>query len=231
MTEWLHKIEPWLGGLALILLGIGAAWGLWWAPADLYQGEIQRIMYVHVPSAWMAMLGFAVLFICSILYLWRRHAAFDTAAHASAGVGAVFTFLALVSGSIWGKPTWGTYWTWDARLTSTALLFILYIGYLMLRAFVDDEGKRTRFAAVYGIVAFLDVPIIHFSVHWWRTLHQPSSLLRPEGPAIAPEILLPLLWMGLAFGALYLYMMAVRMQLLRRERQLLIRREVLLHEQ
>ncbi|MFQ5848650.1 MAG: heme ABC transporter permease CcmC [Candidatus Methylomirabilales bacterium] len=207
------RVRMILGVLTLVGLTVGLYLGLVWAPPDAYQGQVQRIMYVHVPSAWVAYLAFLVVFISSILYLWRGNPAFDQVAHASAEVGVVFTGLAILAGSIWGKPTWGVWWTWDARLTTTAILLLIYIGYLMLRSFVEDQSRGARYAAVLGIVGFLDIPIIHKSVEWWRTLHQPPSVMRPEGSAVAPPMLFTLLVSVAAFTLLYLYLLSQRLHL------------------
>ena len=221
--DFLTRLERWerpLGWGALVSLAVGVYLGLVVAPPDAYQGEAARIMYVHVPSAWMAMLAFTVIFVASLAYLWKRNPVYDTLAHASAGIGAVFTAVALLDGAIWGKPIWGTWWTWDARLTSTAVLLLIYAAYLMLRHLVEDPERQARYAAVVGIVGFVDVPIIHMSVVWWRTLHQPASVLKPAAPSMAPAMLFPLVWMGFAFLLLYLYLLSLRTQLLRQEQAL-----------
>jgi len=203
---------------------VGLAYGLYlalvWAPPDAYQGQVQRIMYLHVPSIFTAYLAFAVVFLCSILYLWRGALRWDEIAHASAELGVLFTGVTLITGAIWGKPTWGVWWTWDARLTATAILFLIYVGYLMLRAFVEDRTRGARYAAVLGILGFLDIPIIHLSVEWWRTLHQPSSLKRG---AIDPVMMVPLLINLGAFTILYLYLLSQRLHLGRLEAELLRR--------
>lgn len=207
------RVRSILGILTLVGLAAGLYLGLLWAPPDAYMGQVQRIMYVHVPSAWVAFLSFFVVFICSILFLWRGNQIFDQVAYASAEVGVVFTGLAILAGSIWGKPTWGVWWTWDARLTTTAILLLIYVGYLMLRSFVEDRSRGARFAAVLGIIGFLDIPIIHKSVEWWRTLHQTSSVMRPEGSAVAPPMLFALLVSVGAFTILYLYLLSQRLHL------------------
>jgi heme exporter protein C len=155
------------------------------------------------------------------VYLARRTPAADRLAHASAEVGVLFTGITIASGAIWGKPTWGTWWTWDARLTSVAILFVLYVGYLLVRAMADDPERGARFAAVVGIVAALDIPLVHFSVYWWRTLHQPPSLIKPGSPTMPPEILVALLVNFVAFTLLYAYFVAKRVGLLEREHEAL----------
>lgn len=217
------RIRSMLGILALVGVMTGLYLGLVWAPPDAYQGQVQRIMYVHVPAAWVAFLAFFVVFISSILFLWRGKEIFDQVAYASAEVGVVFTSLAILAGSIWGKPTWGVWWTWDARLTTTAILLLIYIGYLMLRSFVEDRARGARYAAVLGIIGFLDIPIIHKSVEWWRTLHQPSSVMRPEGSAIAPPMLVTLFVSMAAFTLLYLYLLSQRLHLERLDAEILER--------
>ena len=176
-------------------------------------------MYVHVPSVWVAYLAFGVVFAASIAYLWKRAAGADRLAHASAEVGVVFTGITIASGAIWGKPTWGTWWTWDARLTSVAILFVMYVGYLLVRAMIDEPERGARYAAVLGIVAALDVPLVHFSVYWWRTLHQPPSIVKP-GPATMPGIILSALLVNfVAFTILYLYFVTKRVGLLRAQQE------------
>jgi heme exporter protein C len=183
------------------------------APADVYQGEVQRLIYVHVPSAWVTFSAFFVVFIASVQYLRTKELRFDTNAHAAAGVGIVFNGLALLTGSIWGRYAWGVWWTWDARLTTTAVLFLIYAVYLIVRNLVDEEGQRARFAAVVGIIGFVDVPIIHMSVYWWRTLHQAPSVMRPDGPKMAVELLLPLMFLSFVFHVLFAHLLIARRRL------------------
>lgn len=202
-----------LGALAIIVLAFGLYLAFLYAPPDAIQGNVQRIMYLHVPSILTAYLAFFIVFVGSFLYLVRRRVWWDQLAHSSAELGVLFTGIAIATGSIWGRPTWGVWWTWDARLTTTAILLIIYIGYLMLRAFVEDPERGARYAAVLGIIGFLDVPLIHLSVVWWRTLHQPSSMLRPEGPSIAPPMLFALYLNIFAYVLLYFYLLKGRMHL------------------
>ena len=208
-----------LGWLAVVALLAGLAVGFGVAPREVTQGNVQRIMYVHVPSVLVAYLAFAVVFVASIAYLARRAEAADRIAHASAEIGVLFTGVTIATGSIWGKPTWGTLWTWDARLTSVAILFVMYLGYLLLRGMIEDRERGARYAAVLGIVAALNVPLVHFSVVWWRTLHQPPSLLKPGTPTIASAILAALLVNVLAHALLYAYFLAKRVRILRREQE------------
>src|ERR671937_696353 len=206
-----------LGWLAAIALAVGLIVAFLVAPREVIQGNVQRIMYVHVPLILASYVAFVVLAVTSLVYLVRRTAAADHIAHASGEVGVLFVGLGILTGSIWGKPTWGTWWTWDARLTTVAILFVMYLGYLLLRAMIDDHERAARYAAVLGIVAALDIPLVHFSVLWWRTLHQPPSLIKPGTPTMPPEILAALLVNFAAFTLLYLYFVAKRVALLRRE--------------
>jgi heme exporter protein C len=208
----------WLAGLGLVA---GLLMGFVVAPREVTQGNVQRIMYLHVPTAWVAYLAFGVVLAASIAYLWTRASAADRLAHASAEAGVVFTGLTIAAGSIWGKPTWGTWWTWDARLTSVAILFVMYLGYLLLRAMIEDRERAARYSAVLGIVAALDVPLVHFSVYWWRTLHQPPSVMKPGAATMAPEILTALLVNVVAFTLLYAYFVAKRVATLRLEQEAL----------
>jgi heme exporter protein C len=200
------------------MLAVSLVWGLVLSPVDAYQGEVQRVLYVHVPTAWVSFSAFLVIFISSVQYLRTRQQRYDTVAHAAAGVGIVFCGLMLATGSIWGKYAWGVWWTWEARLTTAAVLFLIYAAYLILRSFIDDEGQRGRYAAVIGIIGFLDVPIIHMSVYWWRTLHQPASVMRPDGPRMANEILFPLLFASVTFLVLMSYLIIKRRRMLEAER-------------
>ena len=206
-----------LGWLAVIGLVAGLVMGFGVAPREATQGNVQRIMYLHVPSVWVAYLAFAAVLVASITYLVRRAEAADRLAHASAEVGVLFTGLTIATGSIWGKPTWGTWWTWDARLTTVSILFVMYLGYLLLRGMIDDRERGARFAAVLGIVAAFNIPLVHFSVYWWRTLHQPPSLMKP-GPGTLPgSIVTALLVNFAAFTLLYVYFVTRRARVLRLE--------------
>ncbi len=212
------KWERITGWASLLMLAAGLVWGLVLAPADAYQGEVQRLIYVHVPAAWGTFSAFFIVFICSIQYLRKRESRYDTTAHAAAAVGFILCALTLASGSIWGKFAWGVWWTWDARLTTVAILFLIYAVYLILRNLIDDEDQRGRFSAVLGIIGFIDVPIIHMSVVWWRTLHQPASVLRPDSPRMATELLLPLLFMAITFHVLLAHLVISRRRMLETER-------------
>ena len=184
------------------------------SPADAVQGNLVRIMYVHVPAAWLAYLAFFVTLIGSAGYLVTRSLRWDRVAAASAEIGVYFTGLAIALGMIWGKPTWGVWWTWDARLTLTAIMFFVYLGYLALRRTTTDPHIRAKRAAVLGIVGIVQIPLVHFSVTWWRTLHQPPSLIRPDGPQIQDSMMLVALVVGVvAFTAIYVALMVKRIEL------------------
>ncbi len=197
-----------LAGVALVV-GLG----LFVIPPDRLQGQVQRIMYVHVPSAWIAYLAFFVTFVASIRYLWRKDLSADRLAASSAEVGLVFTGVAIVTGAIWGKATWGVWWDWDPRLTTTALLFLIFAGYVLIRSSLVDRIARARACAVIGIVGFANVPIVHFSVLWWRSLHQPPTVIRPGDPSIDHLLLAELLASVLAFTVLFLYLLDRRLDL------------------
>jgi len=205
-------IQPWIAGLTVVLLGLGLYLGLFSSPADYQQGETVRIMYVHVPSAWMALFCYSSLAAaCGVALIWK-HPLAELAAKATAPIGAAFTFLALVTGSLWGKPMWGTWWVWDARLTSVLVLFFLYLGYMALNNAFDDPGRGSKASSILALVGFVNVPIIKFSVDWWNTLHQPSSVVKMGGPAIHPSMLTPLLLMGLGFTTYYLWVLLIRIR-------------------
>lgn len=208
-----QRVERILGFSAALGLLIGLYTGFIYAPADAVQGEVQRLMYLHVPLILVSYLAFFVVFVASILYLWRRRQQHDAIAYSSAEIGVLFTALAIAAGSIWGRPTWGTWWTWDARLTTTAILLLMFLGYLMLRLLVEDPSRGATFCAVLGIIGFLDVPIIHMSVVWWRTLHQPASILRPGPSTVAPDMLVALYTNLAAFVLLYGYLLVKRLRL------------------
>jgi heme exporter protein C len=206
-----------LGGLALLALAAGLAAGFGYAPREAVQGNVQRIMYVHVPAVLTAYLAFGLVLVGSVGALATGRMSWDRLASAAAELGVLFTGITIVSGSIWGKPTWGTWWTWDARLTSTAVLFLVYAGYLLLRAMVDEPERRARIAAVVGVVGAANIPIVHFSVKWWRALHQPSTILGPEPSPIAGPIAAALLVNWVAFTLLFLYLLLRRVELARLE--------------
>jgi heme exporter protein C len=203
-----------VGVVTLVALVALLLFGLWGAPADRIQGDAQRVMYLHVPSAWLAYLAFFVTAVASACYLWprTRSRTWDRVAGASAELGVLFTGLALVLGSIWGRPVWGIWWAWDARLVSTALLFFLFLGYLALRG-VPGPGAAKR-NAIAALIAFVDVPIVHFSVEWWRTLHQKATVFNPELNPQIEGVMGLTLWIGtLAFTLLYVYLLDRRYRL------------------
>jgi heme exporter protein C len=204
-----------LGPLALVFIVAGLYFALIKAPPDALQGDAQRIMYLHIPSILTAYLSFFIVFVGSCLYLWKREPRDDILAHSAAEIGTLFTALTIVEGSIWGKPTWGVWWTWDARLTLTAILLLIFIGYLMLRVLIEDENRAAVSSAVVGIIGFLDIPLIHMSVYWWRTLHQPPSILRPDKAPwenVHPAMLTALAVNFVAFLLLYFYLLSLRIQ-------------------
>ena len=213
------RILPWISGLAALVLGVGLYLSFFVAPSDYQQGETVRIMFIHVPAAWLGMMGYLVIAVSSFGLLVFRHPLADVSAKAAAPIGAAFTLLALITGSLWGKPMWGTYWVWDARLTSVLLLFFLYLGLMALRsALEEDASLASKLTAVLSLVGVIILPIIKFSVDWWNTLHQPASVLRLGGAAIHPSILMPLLVMATGFTLLFfaLHLKAMRNEILRR---------------
>lgn len=202
---------PWLGGIALLTLAVGL-YLAFAAPEDYQQGITVRIMYVHVPFAWLAMMCYSIMAISALGTLIWRHPLADVALKAAAPLGAAFTLLALFTGSVWGKPMWGTWWVWDARLTSVFVLFLIYLGIIALTRALDDPSRSARAAAIVTLVGFINIPIIKFSVDWWNTLHQPASVMRLDGPTIHPSMLWPLLAMAIGFTILFLafHLMAMR---------------------
>ena len=208
---------PLFGALAVILAFAGLTLGFA-APEDYQQGLTVRIMFIHVPAAQMSMFAYLCLAVASFLALIFRHALADAAAQAAAPIGAAFTFLALVTGSLWGRPMWGTWWVWDGRLTSVLVMFLLYVAYIALRASMDDEQKGARAAAILALVGSVNLPIIHYSVEWWNSLHQGSSLFARGGPSMSAVFLWPLLLMSLAYMAAFgsLWLVRIRGEVWRR---------------
>jgi heme exporter protein C len=220
-TRFLSLVDgvvPWLTALVIILLGTGLYLSFFVAPPDYQQGETVRIMFIHVPAAWLAMFGYTLIAIAALGTLIWRHPLADVAAKTAAPIGATFTFIALVTGSLWGKPMWGTYWVWDARLTSMLVLFLLYLGLIALWQAIEEPGRAGRAAAILALVGAINIPIIKFSVDWWNTLHQPASVFRAGGPTIDPALLTPLFVMAAGFTALFvlLHLIAMRAEILRR---------------
>ena len=195
----------------LLLFAAGLYLALFASPPDYQQGETVRIMYVHVPAAWMALFVYVVMAAASAAALIWRHPLADIAARAASPIGAGFTAIALATGALWGQPMWNTWWVWDARLTSVLILLFLYIGHMVLFDSFDDAAKGARAAAILALVGVVNVPIIHFSVDWWNTLHQPASVFRAGGPTISGEMLVPLFVMVAAFKAYFVTVLLVRM--------------------
>jgi heme exporter protein C len=202
--KFANAVLPYVWAAAAALLGAGLYMGLVAAPADYQQGETVRIMFVHVPAAWLALMVYTVMALASAVAIVFRHPLADVAAKTAAPLGAAFCFLALATGSLWGKPMWGAWWVWDARLTSMFVLFLLYLGYMAIWQAIDEPRKAAPIARIVAIVGFINIPIIKFSVDWWNSLHQPASVFRMGGPAIDASILWPLLIMGVAYMALFL---------------------------
>ncbi|MCB1467967.1 MAG: heme ABC transporter permease [Rhizobiaceae bacterium] len=211
------RVLPWLAGFTALVLAAGLYMSFS-APEDYQQGITVRIMYIHVPFAWISMMCYSVMAIAALGTLVWRHPLADVSLKAAAPIGAVFTGLALLTGSIWGKPMWGTWWVWDARLTSVFILFLMYLGLIALTRALDDPSRSARAAAIMTLVGFINIPIIKFSVDWWNTLHQPTSVMRLDGPTIHPSLLWPLLVMALGFTLLFfsLHLAAIRTEILRR---------------
>jgi heme exporter protein C len=212
-----------MAGLTALLLLSGLYLGLFVAPADYQQGESYRIMFIHVPAAWMSMFIYVLMAGAgAVALVWNIKLA-EIFASSCAPLGASFTFLALVTGSLWGKPMWGTWWAWDARLTSELILFFLYIGYMALEASIDDPRRAARASAILALVGVVNIPVIHFSVQWWNTLHQPASVSKMGTPTIAPSMLIPLLLMAFAFTFYFVAVLLIRMrnEILERERHTL----------
>lgn len=213
------RLIPWLGWACLLIMLAGLYYGLVEAPPDYQQGESYRIMFIHVPSAWMSMFIYMVMASAGAIGLiWRIKLA-DIVASASAPIGAAFTFLALVTGSLWGKPMWGAWWVWDARLTSELILLFLYLGYIALQASIEDPRNAARAGAVLALVGVVNIPIIHYSVEWWSTLHQGPTVTKFDKPSIHISMLIPLLLMALAFKLYYVtsVLMRARSDVLLRE--------------
>ena len=184
-----------------------------WVPIESQMGIVQVIMYIHVPTIWLTFLAFSIAFLCSIGYLWKRDEIYDIVALSMVEIGVVFCGLALVTGAIWGKPTWNTYWTWDARLTTTLILFLIFVGYLLLRRFTDYGEQQARFSAVVAIVGFFDIPLIHLSVTWWKTLHQPSTVFSTKKNVIDTPLLVMLMISLVTFSFLLAYLASKRISL------------------
>ncbi len=225
MWNWFHKLGaprsfydisgrmlPWFAVIASLLIGVGVVWALLFVPEDYQQGHSVRIMYIHVPAAYMAMMIYGGMAVASASSLIWKHPLADMIARASAPIGVVFTFICLLSGSLWGQPMWGTWWVWDARLTSVLILFFLYLGYIALVNAFDDPARGAKPAAILALVGAVNLPVIKFSVDWWNTLHQPASLVRLGGPSVDPAMLWPLIAMAVAFTLFYISVGILRLR-------------------
>ncbi|MEA2985470.1 MAG: heme exporter protein [Alphaproteobacteria bacterium] len=212
-----RPILPWLTAAAALMLALGLS-QVFAAPDDYQQGATVKIMFLHVPSAWLGMFCWALMSVAALGTLVWRHPLADVAGKAAAPIGAAFTLLCLITGALWGRPMWGTYWVWDARLTSVLILFLLYLGVIALWRTVEDPSRAARAAAILTLVGAVNLPIIKFSVDWWNTLHQPASVFRLAGPAIHPAILTPLIVVAISFMLLFvtLHLAAMRNEILRR---------------
>jgi heme exporter protein C len=213
-----ERALPWLAAATIFAFAVGIGQALFVAPDDYQQGATVKIMFIHVPSAWLGMFCWSLMSVAAFGTLVWRHPLADVAAKTAAPIGAAFTFLCLFTGSMWGRPMWGTYWQWDARLTSVLVMFIMYLGLIALWRTVEDPSRAGRAAAVLTLVGAINLPIIKFSVDWWNTLHQPASVFRIGGPAIDKSILVPLFAMAIAFTLLFitLHVAAMRNEILRR---------------
>ena len=217
------RARPVLGAASVVALFVALWMALIWSPPDAAMGNVVRILYVHVANAWLAYLAFVIVFLASVAYLWTKRPLFDAIAVASAEIGVLFTGLTLVLGSIWAEPTWGVWWSWEPRVITTAVMFAMYIGYLLLRNLSDDLERRATRAAVLGIVLVVDVPIVHLSVTWMNALHQLPTVLRPDlSPTLDPRMLASLIAMTIAFTIVYAYLMTARVDIERRRQARII---------
>ncbi|HEY8686149.1 MAG TPA: cytochrome c biogenesis protein CcsA [Chloroflexota bacterium] len=227
--EWIQRQGRLLGLLALGLMAIGGYLGLVWSPPDVDQGNAMRILYMHVPTIWTAYLAYFLVLVASVLYLWKRDLKWDRLAGSAAELGVLLTALTLAVGSVWAKPVWGVWWTWDPRLTTTAILFVIYAGYLMLRTLAVDPLSRAKQSAVVGIIGFIDIPIVHMSVLWWRSLHQAPTILQPNlsNAPLDARMEIALFANVLAFTVLFVFLLGQRLKLAQLEQS---RDEVLWEE-
>ena len=220
------RARPALGAASIVALFVALWMALIWSPPDAAMGNVVRILYVHVANAWLAYLAFVIVFLASVAYLWTKRPVFDAIAVASAEIGVLFTGLTLILGSIWAEPTWGVWWSWEPRVVTTAVMFTMYVGYLLLRNLSTDLERRATRAAVLGIVLVVDVPIVHLSVTWMNALHQLPSVLRPDlSPTLDRSMLAALIAMTIAFTILYAYLMTARVDIqLRRQARIIAAR-------
>lgn len=219
--EWIQQQGRLLGLTALALMIVGGYLGLVWSPPDVSQGNAMRILYMHVPSIWTAYLEFFLVLVASVLYLWKRDLKWDRLAGSAAELGVLLTALTLAVGSVWAKPVWGVWWTWDPRLTTTAILFVIYAGYLMLRTLAVDPVGRAKQSAVVGIIGFVDIPIVHMSVLWWRSLHQTPTILQPNAgnPLLDARMEVALFVNVVGFTVLFVFLLGQRLKLARLEQR------------
>lgn len=220
-VKFADTILPWLTAITVLCLGVGLYMSFFTAPADYQQGQTVRIMFIHVPCAWLAMFCYMLMAGSALGTLVWKHPLADVSAKAAAPLGAVFTFLSLVTGSLWGKPMWGTWWVWDARLTSVLVLFIIYLGLMALWRAIENPTQAARTCAILILVGVINIPIIRYSVEWWNTLHQPASVFRAEGSSIHPSMLIPLLVMALGMSFLFMVLHLYAMKNEIRERRIL----------
>ena len=215
--------NSWFGAIAAsaVLMTLAGGMALLFAPTEKTMGDVQRIFYFHVPSAWIAFLAFFVVFLSSILYLRTHHPKWDLLAASSAEIGVLFITLVLITGPLWAKPVWNTFWTWDARLTTSLILWLIYVSYLLIRSYTQQAARGSAFAAVYGIIGFIDVPIVYFSIRWWRTLH-PSYVMGSSSGGLAPQMLATLLVCLVAFTVLFAIMLYLTFKIRYLQHQLLM---------
>lgn len=223
LANYIKPLTPWSGGISIILLLVGLWFSLYQSPIDYQQGNAVRIMYIHVPSAWMSMGIYSFIALSSFFGLIYGHITAFTLAKAAAPIGATFTAICLISGSAWGKPMWGTWWVWDARLTSVLILFFFYIGYIVFSKSFNDFSKGEKFSSILAIIGLVNLPIIKFSVDYWNTLHQPASISKFGAPSIHIDMLIPLLIMFLAFIFIFIHLLMIRFQLELNNRRLNIK--------
>ncbi len=218
--EWSGKWVPWLGALTIVLTAIGLYWGLVIAPTDYQQGESYRIIFIHVPAAWMSMFVYMVMAAAGFVALVWKTKISEIVVSECAVIGAVFTAVALITGMLWGKPTWGTYWTWDARLTSELILLFLYFGVIAIYSSIEDKRVAAKAASMLAIVGVINIPIIHYSVNWWNSLHQPNMEIVTDRPSMDASMLWPLLIMAIAFKVYFgwVLIMRIRNEIISRER-------------
>ena len=223
LVNYIKPLTPWSGGISIILLLAGLWFSLYQSPIDYQQGNAVRIMYIHVPSAWMSMGIYSFIALSSFFGLIYGHITAFSLAKAAAPIGATFTAICLISGSAWGKPMWGTWWVWDARLTSVLILFFFYIGYIVFSKSFNDFSKSEKFSSILAIIGLVNLPIIKFSVDYWSTLHQPASISKFGAPSIHIDMLIPLLIMFLAFIFIFIHLLMIRFQLELNNRRLNIK--------